>query len=251
MYSRSSEEKEQNKEQEKEELCVEKNKELPEPLIIDHSSDPKKDGFIVPTNKIIRFTEDPDNDIDAISMKVEPEPFIYGQNTNTPTINAQTKKKRTRRGKRSGKKKSSNISFMDFISNEPPSVLAPSCHTSYIEPSSDVVPSVPEIPKLEQDDSIVASKVEQNEPTDKTNNLHNNTNNETQKYVPCIQDVIRYQRLYMDYSTSSPAIKEVEGRITKLGCRTIVIFSISGDIVYVYLLEEDEMDQVLLFVKIL
>lgn len=104
---------------EADEICV------PVPTIIDHSNNQSEAGYIIPTNKIIRFTKDDNDKIDALPMRVAPAISYHGENTNTPTMNVRPSKKRTRRGKRAGKKaKVEALRFLDFVSNEAPTIMS-------------------------------------------------------------------------------------------------------------------------------
>ena len=101
------------------ELCT------PIPTIIDHSNNQSEAGYIIPTNKIIRFTKDDNDEIDALPMRVAPVVSYHGENTNTPTVNIRPSKKRTRRGKRAGKKAQVEaLRFLDFVSNEAPTIMS-------------------------------------------------------------------------------------------------------------------------------
>ena len=97
----------------------------PMPTIIDHSNNQSEAGYIIPTNKIIRFTKDDNDEIDALPMRVAPVVSYHGENTNTPTVNIRPSKKRTRRGKRAGKKAQVEaLRFLDFVSNEAPTIMS-------------------------------------------------------------------------------------------------------------------------------
>ena len=97
----------------------------PIPTIIDHSNNQSEAGYIIPTNKIIRFTKDDNDEIDALPMRVAPVVSYHGENTNTPTVNIRPSKKRTRRGKRAGKKAQVEaLRFLDFVSNEAPTIMS-------------------------------------------------------------------------------------------------------------------------------
>ena len=97
----------------------------PVPTIIDHSNNQSEAGYIIPTNKIIRFTKDDNDEIDALPMRVAPAVSYHGENTNTPTVNVRPSKKRTRRGKRAGKKaKVEALRFLDFVSYEAPTIMS-------------------------------------------------------------------------------------------------------------------------------
>lgn len=291
------------------------------PTIIDHSNNRSEDGYIIPLNKIIRFTKDENDEIDALPMRVAPAVSYHRENTNTPTVNARPSKKRTRRGKRAGKKTHTQaLRFLEFVSNEAPTVM---CSASGIsgavsssrneevassgmegsgnhnempannsEPNSNIIEPNPNISEPnsninepnsvsheisassnETDLSTIQANpapiveptilpVETNAASTEANptnndstaatNATNATNatslatdptiqeelpevlqrdqtessagttaqtttpaGESTSYVPCIQDVIRYQTAILDPESKCPVVKEVEGRVMK------------------------------------
>lgn len=158
-YKSKEEEKKRSREKEKEEKkqhrdkkkekrrCAEKE---PTPVVIDNShNQPPSPGIAVPTNRIIRFDGDNDASPESTAPPESAAPLRIREavaptytNTNTPTVNAREKKKRTRRGKRAGKQVSlkemkpialegdsvlsakPEVSFLDYVVNAPPTVTA-------------------------------------------------------------------------------------------------------------------------------
>ena len=247
-------------------------------------------------------------------MRVAPALSYHRENTNTPTVNARPSKKRTRRGKRAGKKTHTQaLRFLEFVSNEAPTVM---CSASGIsgavnnsrneevassgmegsgnhnempanisEPNSNInesnsnnsepnsvsheisvssnetnlsttqanpAPIVePTILPVETNAAGTEANPTNNDSTGATNatNATNATSlatdptiqeehpealqrdqtessagtaaqtttpaSESTSYVPCIQDVIRYQTAVLDPESKCPVVKEVEGRVMK------------------------------------
>lgn len=139
------------------------------PIIIDHSGNQSEEGYIIPTNKIVRFTKDENDEIDALPMRVAPSVSYHGENTNTPTVNARPSKKRTRRGKRAGKKTHPKpLGFLEFISNEAPTIM------SSLPPVNlnEVYPLLNETNETSNETNLIS-----NEMTEVSNEMNNNNNN--------------------------------------------------------------------------
>ena len=277
------------------------------PTVIDHSNNRSEDGYIIPLNKIIRFTKDENDEIDALPMRVAPAVSYHRENTNTPTVNAHPSKKRTRRGKRAGKKTHTQaLRFLEFVSNEAPTVMcsAPGISgavnnsrneevassgmegsgnhnempANISEPNSNIsepnsvsheisvssnetnlstiqanpAPIVePTILPVETNAANTEAIPTNNDSTEKiSSTIATNATSlatdptiqeehpevlqrdqmessagttaqtttpagESTSYVPCIQDVIRYQTAVLDPESKCPVVKEVEGRVMK------------------------------------
>lgn len=199
----------------------------PTPVVIDNSKNQSEEaGIAIPTNRIIRFDGDEESPHTTETPLRIREPTVPTHtNTNTPTVNAREKKKKTRRGKRAGKHSASQevkpiavesdsvlsskpeVSFLDFIVHEPPSVMANSAIHSFVEPVTG--------------NSATHSFVEpqaQREPQE-TQTPSNQPREEPKpaatagKYSPMIQDLIQFNYVVLNRETFSPEVKQVRGRV--------------------------------------
>lgn len=170
----------------------------PVPTIIDHSNNQSEAGYIIPTNKIIRFTKDDNDEIDALPMRVAPAVSYHGENTNTPTVNVRPSKKRTRRGKRAGKKaKVEALRFLDFVSTEAPTIMSstpvalnepnlncnetPLPQNEQIASSNDTNSSFPQMisPNIDPNNTPVEMAPANNDPNPASNSLVDSTTTTT------------------------------------------------------------------------
>ena len=194
-------------------------------VVIDNSKNQSEEaGLAIPTNRIIRFDGDEESPHTLKTPLRIREPTVPTHtNTNTPTVNAREKKKKTRRGKRAGKHYASQevkpiavesdsvlsskpeVSFLDFIVHEPPSVMANSTIHSFVEPPvmangathSFVEPQEPQEPQTTSNQPHEESK-----PAATAG-----------KYSPMIQDLIQFNYVVLNRETFSPEVKQVRGRV--------------------------------------
>lgn len=199
----------------------------PTPVVIDNSKNQSEEARIaIPTNRIIRFDGDEESPRTSETPLRIREPTVPTHtNTNTPTVNAREKKKKTRRGKRAGKHSASQevkpiavesdsvlsskpeVSFLDFIVHEPPSVMANSAIHSFVEPvtgnsatHSFVEPQAQREPQEPQTPS--------NQPREEPKPAAT-----AGKYSPMIQDLIQFNYVVLNRETFSPEVKQVRGRV--------------------------------------
>lgn len=199
----------------------------PTPVVIDNSKNQSEEaGIAIPTNRIIRFDGDEESPRTSETPLRIREPTVPTHtNTNTPTVNAREKKKKTRRGKRAGKHSASQevkpiavesdsvlsskpeVSFLDFIVHEPPSVMANSAIHSFVEPvtgnsatHSFVEPQAQREPQEPQTPS--------NQPREEPKPAAT-----AGKYSPMIQDLIQFNYVVLNRETFSPEVKQVRGRV--------------------------------------
>lgn len=199
----------------------------PTPVVIDNSKNQSEEaGIAIPTNRIIRFDGDEESSRTSETPLRIREPTVPTHtNTNTPTVNAREKKKKTRRGKRAGKHSASQevkpiavesdsvlsskpeVSFLDFIVHEPPSVMANSAIHSFVEPvtgnsatHSFVEPQAQREPQEPQTPS--------NQPREEPKPAAT-----AGKYSPMIQDLIQFNYVVLNRETFSPEVKQVRGRV--------------------------------------
>ena len=199
----------------------------PPPVVIDNSKNQSEEaGIAIPTNRIIRFYGDEESPRTSETPLRIREPTVPTHtNTNTPTVNAREKKKKTRRGKRAGKHSASQevkpiavesdsvlsskpeVSFLDFIVHEPPSVMANSAIHSFVEPvtgnsatHSFVEPQAQREPQEPQTPS--------NQPREEPKPAAT-----AGKYSPMIQDLIQFNYVVLNRETFSPEVKQVRGRV--------------------------------------
>lgn len=199
----------------------------PTPVVIDNSKNQSEEaGIAIPTNRIIRFDGDEESPHTTETPLRIREPTVPTHtNTNTPTVNAREKKKKTRRGKRAGKHSASQevkpiavesdsvlsskpeVSFLDFIVHEPPSVMANSAIHSFVEPvtansatRSFVEPQAQREPQEPQTPS--------NQPREEPKPAAT-----AEKYSPMIQDLIQFNYVVLNRETFSPEVKQVRGRV--------------------------------------
>lgn len=199
----------------------------PTPVVIDNSKNQSEEaGIAIPTNRIIRFDGDEESPHTTETPLRIREPTVPTHtNTNTPTVNAREKKKKTRRGKRAGKHSASQevkpiavesdsvlsskpeVSFLDFIVHEPPSVMANSAIHSFVEPvtansatHSFVEPQAQREPQEPQTPS--------NQPREEPKPAAT-----AGKYSPMIQDLIQFNYVVLNRETFSPEVKQVRGRV--------------------------------------
>lgn len=199
----------------------------PTPVVIDNSKNQSEEaGIAIPTNRIIRFDGDEESPHTSETPLRIREPTVPTHtNTNTPTVNAREKKKKTRRGKRAGKHSASQevkpiavesdsvlsskpeVSFLDFIVHEPPSVMANSAIHSFVEPvtgnsatHSFVEPQAQREPQEPQTPS--------NQPREEPKPAAT-----AGKYSPMIQDLIQFNYVVLNRETFSPEVKQVRGRV--------------------------------------
>ena len=199
----------------------------PTPVVIDNSKNQSEEaGIAIPTNRIIRFDGDEESPRTSETPLRIREPTVPTHtNTNTPTVNAREKKKKTRRGKRAGKHSASQevkpiavesdsvlsskpeVSFLDFIVHEPPSVMANSAIHSFVEPvtansatRSFVEPQAQREPQEPQTPS--------NQPREEPKPAAT-----AGKYSPMIQDLIQFNYVVLNRETFSPEVKQVRGRV--------------------------------------
>ena len=177
------------------------------PIIIDHSGNQSEEGYIIPTNKIVRFTKDENDEIDALPMRVAPSVSYHGENTNTPTVNARPSKKRTRRGKRAGKKTHPKpLGFLDFISNEAPTIM------SSLPPVNlnEVYPLLNETNETSNETNLISN--EMTEVSNEMNNNNTNSNNTEDSITHISPSISETNNLSVE---ANPAITEATPAITK------------------------------------
>ena len=199
----------------------------PTPVVIDNSKNQSEEaGIAIPTNRIIRFDGDEESPRTSETPLRIREPTVPTHtNTNTPTVNAREKKKKTRRGKRAGEHSASQevkpiavesdsvlsskpeVSFLDFIVHEPPSVMANSAIHSFVEPvtgnsatHSFVEPQAQREPQEPQTPS--------NQPREEPKPAAT-----AGKYSPMIQELIQFNYVVLNRETFSPEVKQVRGRV--------------------------------------
>lgn len=199
----------------------------PTPVVIDNSKNQSEEaGIAIPTNRIIRFDGDEESPRTSETPLRIREPTVPTHtNTNTPTVNAREKKKKTRRGKRAGKHSASQevkpiavesdsvlsskpeVSFLDFIVHEPPSVMANSAIHSFVEPvtgNSTTHSFVEPQAQREPQEPQTPSKQPREEPKPAAT---------AGKYSPMIQDLIQFNYVVLNRETFSPEVKQVRGRV--------------------------------------
>lgn len=199
----------------------------PTPVVIDNSKNQSEEaGIAIPTNRIIRFDGDEESPRTSETPLRIREPTVPTHtNTNTPTVNAREKKKKTRRGKRAGKHSASQevkpiavesdsvlsskpeVSFLDFIVHEPPSVMANSAIHSFVEPvtgSSATHSFVEPQAQREPQEPQTPSNQPREEPKPAAT---------AGKYSPMIQDLIQFNYVVLNRETFSPEVKQVRGRV--------------------------------------
>ena len=177
------------------------------PIIIDHSGNQSEEGYIIPTNKIVRFTKDENDEIDALPMRVAPSVSYHGENTNTPTVNARPSKKRTRRGKRAGKKTHPKpLGFLDFISNEAPTIM------SSLPPVNlnEVYPLLNETNETSNEMNLISN--EMTEVSNEMNNSNNKSNNTEESITQISPSISETNNLSVEMN---PAITEATPAITE------------------------------------
>lgn len=225
--------------------CTEKE---PTPVVIDNShNQPPSPGIAVPTNRIIRFDGDTDASPESAVPPESEAPLRIREavaptytNTNTPTLNAREKKKRTRRGKRAGKQASlkemkpialegdsvlsakPEVSFLDYVVNAPPTVTAnntvcssvleaPESHvqsSAQYQPEQSSIQHYQEQPSVQhyQEQSSVQHYQEQPSTQSQKEQPH-------QDYIPKVEDVVQFQYVVLNRKTLSPEVKPVRGRV--------------------------------------
>ena len=212
----------------------------PTPVVIDNSKNQSEEaGIAIPTNRIIRFDGDEESPHTTETPLRIREPTVPTHtNTNTPTVNAREKKKKTRRGKRAGKHSASQevkpiavesdsvlsskpeVSFLDFIVHEPPSVMANSAIHSFVEPvtaNSATRSFVEPVTTNSATHSFVEPQAqrEPQEPQTPSNQPREEPKPAAtaEKYSPMIQDLIQFNYVVLNRETFSPEVKQVRGRV--------------------------------------
>ena len=206
----------------------------PTPVVIDNSKNQSEEaGIAIPTNRIIRFDGDEESPRTSETPLRIREPTVPTHtNTNTPTVNAREKKKKTRRGKRAGKHSASQevkpiavesdsvlsskpeVSFLDFIVHEPPSVMANSAIHSFVEPVTGNSATHSFVEPV-TGNSATHSFVEPQEPQTPSNQPREEPKSAAtaEKYSPMIQDLIQFNYVVLNRETFSPEVKQVRGRV--------------------------------------
>lgn len=140
-------------------------------------------------------------------------------------MNAKDSKKKTRRGKRGGKKSQNEQSFLDFIVHEEPSVVMDSSIKEH-----DADPSLRETSAIEQvngNDSLCDLPVE--------------------KSLPKIGDVVHFPYVVMNYDSGSPEVQNIKGVVKKYIC-ALLTSSLNGTHIVIYSEQLDDIVKVGLWV---
>lgn len=195
----------------------------------------KNDGFSYPENKITIFEEDKNYEEPPL-LRILPKQVYSGGNTNTPTVNKKEDKKKTRRGKRGGRKNhcileselpnqleiktvdDSLISQKNLEDNmredqhqqdELQESSSPIQNQSYLDYIVQEQPSVIM-------NSAIQMKEETQEKDDKPlENTENNQINSSNDQLPHIGDELHFPYVVLNYDTFSPESKEISGIVKK------------------------------------
>ena len=198
------------KEKEKREKA-DKKKPVKGSVIIDRSGQKSnEEGIVVPTNCIIRFdAEKQDDNEDQPPLRIRQPVQYNGVNTNTATLNKRSK--RIRRGKRAGKKKETPIqpseqttSFLDYIVYDPPTIMTSNTLCSTVLPDQSS-----ELRLKEEEKTMPISIIQEPAQEDSIADIRSISNS------PSIGDSIAFSHVVLNKQTLCPEKKEVCGVVKK------------------------------------
>lgn len=192
----------------------EKREQEKQPKVIDNSQQTCDNcEYSLPQNKIIRFEEVTD-DVEGrdCPLRIRKPSYSTRENTNTPTINMrdETKRRRTRRGKRAGKqvqgedtqqkefkensKSLNQTSFLDFIVDNDPEITTnteASAAFSLMEETNNASP----IKHSKEEDSVGDFR--------------------SSFPMPLLHDIVSCELLHLDRASKTPVIDRVKGKVIK------------------------------------
>ena len=207
------------------------------PKVIDNSQETcDNNGYSIPQNKIIRFEEAANGTEDkGVPLRIRKPSFSPRENTNTPTVNIRDeKKRRTRRGKRAGKRVNnrngeleentkSQQSFLGFIVDNDPEITTNTealAGFSLMEDPGDTSP----IKHSKEEDSI----------------------EDLRSAVPLLHDVVSCNLLHLDRVSKTPVIGRVKGKVIKYEWNRCVMDSVTGDRIRIYSEDLDDIFEVVI-----